>query len=244
MNHDGSLDLREYLMGNGVERQAAKAVMDSWRAQRKAVKSQIASERARQKAEREQAKAERELERERARNDRLERQQYGGGGGMFGNNNGYNNGYNNNGNNGGTTIINNNNGGGGGEGGGGGVGGGEGGGGGGGGGEVDEYGEVGGEEVDMYGAAPQDLPDGGPSFGGSAPKVLAGAFAKRKKESGYGKKVKKMNVKKLEAEILKAFKERFKRSLEFKQPQARVISLASLQSKKVRRGIRVLTCWW
>ncbi|GMH82983.1 hypothetical protein TL16_g09445 [Triparma laevis f. inornata] len=148
MNHDGSLDLREYLMGNGVERQAAKAVMDSWRAQRKAVKSQIASERARQKAEREQAKAERELERERARNDRLERQQYGGVGGCLG--------------------------------------------------------------------------------------ITTGAFAKRKKENGYGKKVKKMNVKKLEAEILKAFKERFKRSLEFKQPQARVISLASLQSKKAR----------
>ena len=42
----------KFLMGNGVDRQTAKAIMDSWRAQRKAVKEMITSERARQKAER------------------------------------------------------------------------------------------------------------------------------------------------------------------------------------------------
>ena len=144
-------------MGNGVDRQTAKAVMDSWRAQRKAVKAQIASERARQKAER-------ELEAERRRNERMERQRaYGGGHGGFGGG-GYNHGYRGSGSN--NT------------------------GGGGGGGEVGEYGgegeegggeeegggdeEEGGGEVDMYGAAPQDLPDGGPSFGGGSPAVLSG----------------------------------------------------------------------
>ncbi|GMH62788.1 hypothetical protein TrST_g12872 [Triparma strigata] len=211
-NQDGGLDLREYLIGNGVERQAAKAVMDSWRAQRKAVKEQIASERARQKAEREQAKAERELERERARNDRLEYGRGGGfGGGGFGRNN-YRTG-------GGGNV-----------------------GGGGGGGEVGEYGEEveeggegeegeEGEEVGMYGAAPQDLPDGGPSFGGDAPKVLAGGFAKRKKADMV---VKKIPAKKLQREILDAFKQRFRNSLQFPTPDARVVSLASLQSKKAR----------
>lgn len=118
INQDGALDLREYLMGNGVDRGTAKMIMDSWRAQRKAVKEQIASERARQKAEREQLKLQRELERERRRNDRNYH-----GGGYHGNNTVHH--HHHGGAGGGGVVASGGNGGGG---------------------EVDEYGE-GGEEA-------------------------------------------------------------------------------------------------
>ena len=118
INQDGALDLREYLMGNGVDRGTAKMIMDSWRAQRKAVKEQIASERARQKAEREQLKLQRELERERRRTDRNYH-----GGGYHGNNTVHH--HHHGGAGGGGVVASGGNGGGG---------------------EVDEYGE-GGEEA-------------------------------------------------------------------------------------------------
>jgi len=41
VNADSAIDLREYLMGNGVDKNTAKIVMDSWKAQRRAVKEQV-----------------------------------------------------------------------------------------------------------------------------------------------------------------------------------------------------------
>lgn len=93
-----------------------------------------------------------------------------------------------------------------------------------GGGEVDEYGEGGGlEEVQAYGAAPQDLPDGGPTGGGAAPAVLTGPFSKARK----------LKSRVLLKEILNEMKRRYQNAatlLSFPTPTASICTPSSLQS--------------
>jgi hypothetical protein len=88
-DQDGQIDLREYLVGFGMDRRSANAIMQQNKEQRKMVKEQLAAERERQKAEKEKIKQlEDDLKREKERRgdaeDALDRRRYGGGGYGYG----------------------------------------------------------------------------------------------------------------------------------------------------------------
>jgi hypothetical protein len=247
-NGDGEIDLREYLVGYGMERGTANVIMTQWREQRKMCKEHLASERTRQKAEREKLKMEAQLEREKQKREDAEddlddeRRRarnrdrgwggggYGYGGGCMFNSRGYNSysgGYNNNNCNRGYNNNNNNN------------------ndaavlaaanenqavaegalaeGGGGGGGEVDEYGEggdEGGDEVDMYGAAPQDLPDGDDDDSRVAPVQKGARRAPQKPKRGHKKSSKPLTMSWILPEVRRELTRRLERNLHFPIPEA------------------------
>ena len=87
VNQDQQLDLREYLMGNGVDRNTAKMAFDNFKMQRKLLKEAMNTERDTQKLERQLMQERQRAERAEANHHGYGNNSYNSGGYGFGNDN-------------------------------------------------------------------------------------------------------------------------------------------------------------